>query len=72
MSKVQAIPEELWVVGHGVVDPPDPRGDPVGEEDVDGVVAAGEEQREDAGHGGAKGQPVQQEPPFRRICYNEM
>ena len=58
-----------------MVDPPDPRGDPVGEDDVDGVVAAGEEQREDAGHGGAEGQPVQQEPPPRRICLkcrNEM
>ena len=51
-----------------MVDPPDPRGDPVGEDDVDGVVAAGEEEREDAGDGGAEGQPVQQEPPSRRIC----
>ena len=51
-----------------MVDPPDSGGDPVGEDDVDGVVAAGEEQRQHASHRRAEGQPVQEEPPPRRIC----
>jgi hypothetical protein len=36
-----------------VVEPPDPRSDPVGNEDVDGVVAASKEQKDNAGDGGA-------------------
>ena len=51
-----------------MVDPPDARGDPVGEDDVDGVVAAREEQRQHARHRRAERQPVQQEPPPGRIC----
>ena len=59
---------EAGVVRQGVVDPPDARGDPVGEDDVDGVVAAREEQRQHARHRRAERQPVQQEPPPGRIC----
>ena len=49
---------EADVVGHGVVEPPNPGGDPVGDEDVDGVVASREKKHHDSGDGGAKRGPV--------------
>ena len=32
---------QVVVVGQGVVDPPDARGDPVSDDDVDGIVTSG-------------------------------
>ena len=59
--------DEVGVVGHGVVDVPDAGGDPVGDDHVDGVVAAGEEQRGHAGHREEQAEPAEEEPLLRRI-----
>ena len=68
VSRVSAVFEQLSVVGHGVVDVPQPGCDPVGHHHVDRVVAAGKHQKQDAGEGKAEGGVVQQKPTLRRVC----
>lgn len=36
---------ETGVVGQCVVDPPEPSGDPISDEHVDGIMASGKEER---------------------------
>ena len=57
-------------VGCCVVGDPQPVGEGVGYHHVDGVVAAGEQQEDDAAHAGQQRQPVQRVTPGRGVCNN--
>ena len=59
---------EAGVVRQGVVDPPDPRGHEVGEDHVDGVVAAGDQEEDDPAQRHDEGGPVEQLETPRRVC----
>ena len=54
---------EVPDVGHGVVGPPDPGGDPVGHQDIYGVVPPGHQQEDHPAGAGQEGGPVQEEQP---------
>ena len=59
---------EAGVVRQGVVDPPDARGHEVGEDHVDGVVAAGDQEEDDPAQRHDEGGPVEQLETPRRVC----
>ena len=65
---VARVLEHPAIVGHGVVDVPQPGGDPVGDHHVDRVVAPRQDQEQDAGEREAEGGVVQQEPSLGRVC----
>ena len=59
---------EAGVVRQGVVDPPDARGHEVGEDHVDGVVTAGDQEEDDPAQRHDEGGPVEQLETPRRVC----
>lgn len=59
---------EISVVGHGVKDPPQSRGDPVSDHHVDRVMPAGEQEEEDSAEGKDEGCIMQNKQLFRGIC----
>ena len=46
-------------IGEGVVGDPEPVGEGVGDHDIDGVVASGQEQEYNSAHAGQQGEPVE-------------
>ena len=64
---VLAPPLEGLVVSQGVVEPPQPGGDPVRDHHVDTVVTASQQKEDHASHTRAQGEPVEQEKTTRRI-----
>ena len=58
-------------VGEGVVDPPQPRGQEVGHQDVYGVVTAAYQQEDSAAHGHQERGPVEElESPWGICRFN--
>ena len=58
-------------VGEGVVDPPQPRGQEVGQQDVYGVVTAAYQQEDRAAHGNQERGPVEElESPWGICRFN--
>ena len=59
---------EAGVGRHRVINPPESRGHKVGEEDVDAVVTAGEDETGDPGEADDGAGPVQEDEASRRVC----
>ena len=52
---------ELGRGGHGVIDPPEPRGHKVGQDDINAVVTSGNHQATNASKADQEGDPVKQD-----------